>query len=131
MSTRSNSNDGPSTGHIHHLALSPEWHAALSGDRLYRRSSIDRTLEQEGFVHCSFPDQVQRTADKYYRDRADVVLLTIEPALIDAEIRHENTSGGTELFPHVYGPIPVDAVVAARPVALLEDGTLDITDALG
>ena len=125
------SNDGTTTGHIHHLALAPEWHAALSGDRLYRRSSVDRTLEQEGFVHCSFPEQVQQTADKYYRDRADVVLLTIEPALVDAEIRHENTSGGTELFPHVYGPIPVDAVVAARPVTLLEDGTLDIGDVLG
>jgi glutathione S-transferase len=126
------SNDERSAAnHIHHLALAHEWHAALSGDRRYRRSSIDRTLDEEGFVHCSFPDQVQRTADKYYRDRSDVVLLTIEPALIDDEIRHENTSGGTELFPHVYGPIPVDAVVAARPVALLDDGTLDIGDALG
>ena len=123
--------DGPSSGQIHHLALSPEWHAALQGDRLYRRSSIDRTLEQEGFVHCSFPEQLQATADRYYKHRADVVLLTIEPSLVDAEIRHENTSGGTELFPHVYGPIPVDAVVAARPVTLLEDGTLDFADALG
>ena len=99
------SNDERSAAnHIHHLALAPEWHSALSGDRQYRRSSIDRTLDE---------------------------LLAIEPALIDAEIRHENTSGGTELFPHVYGPIPVEAVVAARPVALLDDGTLDIGDVLG
>ena len=123
--------DQPANHHIHHLALAPEWHTALSGDRLYRRSSIDRTLDEEGFVHCSFPEQLQRTADKYYRDRPDVILLTIEPALLDAEVRHENTSGGTELFPHVYGPIPADAVVAARPVVLLDDGTLDIATALG
>ena len=121
-----------STSHIHHLALAQEWHTALNGgDRTYRRSSIDRTLEQEGFIHCSFPDQVQGTADRYYRDRADVVLLTIEPALVEAEVVHENTSGGTELYPHVYGPIPVDAVVAARPVELLDDGRLDIEAALG
>ncbi len=119
------------TTHIHHLAIAQEWNDALRGDRRYRRSSIDRTLEDEGFVHCSFPHQVQGTADRYYRGRDDVVLLTIEPSLVDAEIRHENTSGGTELFPHVYGPIPVDAVVAARPVTLLDDGTLDVHAALG
>ncbi len=86
---------------IYHLALAQRW--AEAGAE-YRWSTIDRTLEQEGFIHCSFADQVADTAARYYAGREDVVLLTIDPALIPSEIKVE---GG---FPHIYGPLPTDAV---------------------
>jgi glutathione S-transferase len=102
---------------IYHLALRSEWDA--STDR-YARSTIDQSLAEVGFIHCSYASQVQGTADLFYRDRDDVVLLTIDPELVDAEIRVE---GG---FPHIYGPLPVAAVVRTDPLARGADGRLQI-----
>lgn len=110
------------TGRLYHLALAGEWDPEQAE---YRRSTLGRSLEEEGFVHCSTAEQVQATADGYYRGRPDVVLLTIDRRLVDSEIRVE---GG---FPHVYGPIPTRAVVVASPVPVGADGRLDVRSVLG
>ena len=89
---------------IYHLAIADRWEeAAPSGT--YRWSTIDRSLAEEGFIHCSYGDQVQDTAARYYGGRDDVLLLTIDPSLVPSEIKVE---GG---FPHIYGPLPTDAVI--------------------
>lgn len=106
---------------LYHLALDHDWDPAADE---YRGSTIGRSLEDEGFVHCSTAEQVQATADRFYIGRADVVLLTVDPALVAAEIRVE---GG---FPHVYGPLPRAAVVAAVPVALGPDERLQLAGLL-
>jgi uncharacterized protein (DUF952 family) len=91
----------------------------------YERSTIDTSLEEEGFIHCSFPEQVQATADRYYRGRDDIVLLRIDPDRLGVEVVVEEARSG-ERFPHVYGPIPVDAVTSAQPVPMGPDGRLDL-----
>jgi hemoglobin len=96
---------------IFHLALRAEWQEALDSGRDYRRSTLGTSLEDEGFIHCSFADQVQAIADLVYRGRSDVVLLEIDPSRLTAEVRVENLQGGTERFPHIYGPLPLQAVV--------------------
>ena len=112
---------------IYHLAAADEWHAAqAAGD--YRRSTADRSLEQEGFIHCSMAAQVRGTADAFYRDRTDVVLLAIDPRRITSEIRVEVPADRDDGFPHIYGPIDLDAVVAATPLTLAADGTLEVPD---
>lgn len=95
-----------------HIALPDDWAAArVSGE--YRTSTRDRSLDDEGFIHCSYPHQLEGVANRYYPDVVELVLLHLEPELIDAELRVEPaTDGGSELFPHVYGPIPTSAVVA-------------------
>jgi uncharacterized protein (DUF952 family) len=103
---------------IYHLALRHAWEAANGDKEPYRRSTIDRSLEEEGFIHCSYVDQVQGVADRFYRGRTDVLLLTIDPSKVEVEIRTENT------FPHIYGPIPLDAVVRVEPVECGTDGRL-------
>jgi glutathione S-transferase len=107
-----------------HLAVSAEWDRA-SAAGAYERSTIDTSLEEEGFIHCSFPHQVQATADRYYRGRDDIVLLRIDPDRLGVDVVVEEASSG-ERFPHVYGPIPVDAVVSAEPVPVGADGRLDL-----
>ena len=92
----------------------------------YRVSSIGRHLDDVGFIHCSFENQLQRVADAFYRGRADVVLLSIDESKLTSPIREENTEGGTEVYPHIYGPLNVSAVVSARPLAPNRDGTLAI-----
>jgi uncharacterized protein (DUF952 family) len=55
-----------------------------------------------------------------------VVLLSIDESKLTSPIREENTEGGTELYPHIYGPLNVSAVVSAQPLAPNSDGTLAI-----
>ena len=93
---------------IFHLALADEWRAA-EGEGAYRRSTVERSLDEEGFIHCSFAGQVQGTADRYYRGRIDVVLLTIDPSCLQVEVRVENARSPTIDGP----PSPVDAVLRA------------------
>jgi uncharacterized protein (DUF952 family) len=112
---------------IYHLAAAAEWRSAQA-DGSYRRSTAERSLEQEGFIHCSTAAQLRRTADAFYRDRDDVVLLGIDPARIHSEIRWETPADRPDAFPHIYGPIDLDAVVAVTPLALADDGRLVLPD---
>ena len=111
---------------IYHLALTADWTHAQSDERGYRVSSIGRLLGDVGFIHCSFESQLQRVADAYYRARTDVVLLSIDESKLTSPIREENTEGGTEVYPHIYGPLNVGAVASVRALAPNSDGTLAI-----
>ncbi len=96
-----------------HIALPDDWTAARAAGE-YRVSTRGKTLDDEGFIHCSYPRQVEGVANRYYGDVVELMLLHLDPDLIEAEVRIEPASeGGEELFPHVYGPIPTAAVVAA------------------
>jgi uncharacterized protein (DUF952 family) len=114
---------------IFHLAVRDEWGAALRSGEPYRRSTLGKSLDSEGFIHCSFASQVRMIADLLFRGRDDVVLLTIDPTRLDAEVRIENLDGGAAAFPHIYGPLPVDAVIRTSDVPVGEDGRL-LVDAL-
>jgi uncharacterized protein (DUF952 family) len=103
---------------IFHLALRDEWREAVDRGEPYRRSTLGKSLSEVGFIHCSYAAQVEKTADLFYRGRDDVVLLTVDPSRLACEVRVEQS------FPHVYGPIPTDAVVAVTPIALGPDGRL-------
>ncbi len=90
---------------IVHIAKWDEWEQALSAG-VYRGD----TLDSEGFIHCSRPDQIIRVANQYYFGRKGRVLLVIDPQRVAAEVRHEALEA-EEAFPHIYGPLNTDAVV--------------------
>lgn len=97
---------------ILHIALPDEWRAARAAGE-YRISTRGRTLDQVGFVHCSYPTQLVAVANRFYADLTELVILHIEPDLLDAELKREPaTDADDELYPHVYGPIPLAAVIA-------------------
>lgn len=74
------------------------------------------SLATEGFVHCSSVDQVAGTARLLFAGTADLLLLVIDPRRLEgAEVRWEDSYGIGREFPHVYGPVPRDAVVEVRP----------------
>jgi uncharacterized protein (DUF952 family) len=102
-----------------HLAERAHWDEARTTG-WYERSTRGRSLADEGFVHCSYRDQVAGVGASFYADAGDVVLLRIDPARVPAEVRVE---GG---FPHVYGPIPTAAVTAATPVNRDAAGQLEL-----
>jgi uncharacterized protein (DUF952 family) len=62
---------------IYHLAVLAGWDASASE---YRGSTLGRSLDDVGFIHCSTASQVRQVADLVYAGRDDVVLLTIDPA---------------------------------------------------
>jgi uncharacterized protein (DUF952 family) len=104
------------TDRIFHLALASEWEAAqVSG--VYAVSTLGRTLDEEGFIHASRVDQWAGVRERFYTGVTEpLVLLTIDRSRLLAEVRDEAVPGLDETFPHVYGPINVDAVVEATRV---------------
>lgn len=113
------------TDRLFHLALADAWAGAFTTGE-YRESTLGRTLEEQGFIHMSYAHQVQGVADAFYRGRDDVMLLAIDPARVGVEIREDVDPASGESYPHLYGPLPVTAVVAAHPVELLPDGRLHL-----
>ena len=93
---------------ILHLALHHDWTDARQAGE-YRISTLGRTLEQEGFIHCSKDlDQLHGVHAAFYGQvREPLLVLEIDPAGLD--IRLENG------FPHLYGPLPLTSVTATRP----------------
>lgn len=88
-----------------------EWEA-IEADFEWRGSAVDL---EDGFVHFSSSDQVAETARRHFAGRADLVLLGISVAKV--ELTWEPSRGGA-LFPHLYGPLPLSAVVQVFPVPL-------------
>jgi uncharacterized protein (DUF952 family) len=114
---------------IYHIAIRADWEQARS-DGVYTRSSVGKTLAEEGFIHASQASQVTRTANKYYRDvPGDLVVLVIDTGLLRAEVRYEDVPGAELPFPHIYGPLNVDAVLAAKPLPPEPDGTFSFIPA--
>ncbi len=98
---------------IFHIAEVSGWaEAQVSG--IYRRSTLGRTVEEEGFIHCSHWHQVEFVANAFYAEQKDLLLLVIDPARVAPEIREEAIEG-LERFPHIYGPLNLDAVSEVRP----------------
>jgi len=111
-----------------HLCGAEDWSRARA------RGGIDPSGEAgppvgERFIHLSTRDQVHLPANRLYRGRADLLLLHIDPALLDSPVRWEPgvpTDPESMLFPHLYGPLPVRAVVRATPYRPSPDGTFPV-----
>ncbi len=109
---------------IYHITSRQAWSEARERGE-YRAESLDT----EGFIHCSTESQVLPVAQKYYKGQDDLYLLVIEPALLSSDLRWEPPDGGTppgvpegDLFPHIYGPINLDAVVQVFDLQSNTDG---------
>lgn len=100
---------------IFHVADCEDWAERVVRNSAYIKSTRGRTLEEEGFIHCSFRSQVARIAETYYGDQDGGIILTLNTSLLLAPIKVEQGVGTDELFPHVYGAINSEAIVAAQP----------------
>ena len=94
---------------LFHIATRGEW---LAAGETYAPAAY----ATEGFVHCSFAEQVEATRSRSYAGRDDVVLLEVDPALLTARLLVEPSPTTGELFPHVYGPVDRAAVVRVHPL---------------
>ncbi|NEQ98300.1 MAG: DUF952 domain-containing protein [Cyanothece sp. SIO2G6] len=78
-----------------------------------QRSGIytPHAFPKEGFIHCSYVHQIVEVANRLFLHRTDLVLLEIDTSRLDCKIIDENLYGGTELFPHIYGVLPISSIV--------------------
>lgn len=74
------------------------------------------SLRSENFIHCCTEAQIDGVLERYYQGVTGLKLLTINAQQLDAKLVYENTVGGEELFPHVYGPINLSAVTAIEAI---------------
>lgn len=102
---------------IFHITPQEEWLAAQTTG-LYRPGSLDT----EGFIHCSTAGQVAGVANALFAGQTSLLLLVINPDRVPAEIRYEDCYETGQLFPHIYGVLPVDAVVRVMDYRPGQDG---------
>jgi len=113
----------PLARRIYHITTAADWAAAQAAGE-YRLSTRGATLEEVGFIHASFRQQVAKTAAFVFGDFAgELVLLVIDTSALP-DVRVE--SGGDDLFPHIYGPLPLPAVAGVLAVERDESGTIVI-----
>jgi uncharacterized protein (DUF952 family) len=104
-----------------HICATDEWRRAQA-----RGEHSPDSLEAVGFIHLSAPEQVHLPANRLYAGRTDLVLLRIDPDRLTAPIRWEPgmpTDPESMLFPHLYGPLSVEAVTSVTPYQPESDGS--------
>lgn len=86
---------------------------------------ISESLGPEGFIHASPANQLTRVANKYYAQNEVLCVLTVDESKISAPVKWEAIANG-DLYPHIYGPLNMDAVVCMQSVQRSADGTYTI-----
>jgi uncharacterized protein (DUF952 family) len=98
---------------IFHLTASDVWAQAQAAG-VWTTSTRGRSLEEERFVHCSEWHQVEGVRARWFADVDDLLLLEIETDRLTSPWRSEQPEGADQAYPHVYGPVDLDAVVAVH-----------------
>jgi uncharacterized protein (DUF952 family) len=110
---------------LFHITTRSAWKLALEAGQY-----VPAAFASDGFIHLSGERQWFRTARRFYHGQPDLVLLVIDEKRVEAEVRREPADG--EMFPHLYGPLNLDAVVSVYDLPLdakgdvLAPATLDI-----
>jgi uncharacterized protein (DUF952 family) len=116
---------------IFHIVKRAAWE-----DALQRGLYAPVSLETGGFIHCSTGAQVLETANRWYLGQADLLLLSIDPLRLRPELRYEppvhpSDERSSQTFPHVYGPLNLDAVTQATAFPREADGFFRLAGAAG
>ena len=102
---------------IYHLARQADFDRA----RACGRYDGAREDAADGFMHFSTAAQVVESAARHRTGEPDLILVAVDPDRLGGTLRWEAARGGA-LFPHLYGPLPLDAVAWTRPLAVGPDG---------
>jgi uncharacterized protein (DUF952 family) len=93
------------------IVTADEW-AQFQADGIFHGAPVDLS---DGFIHLSAADQLQGTLDKYFAGQEGLVIAEVDLAVLGETVKWEVSRGGA-LFPHVYGPLPMAAVLGVREV---------------
>jgi uncharacterized protein (DUF952 family) len=110
---------------IYHIVAASDWQRQSAASVFTAPS-----LETQGFIHCSTREQVVDVANFLFRGVKDLVLLCIDESKLRSSVTYENLEGGERLFPHVYGPIERDAIIATVAFEPYPDGSFTLPPTL-
>jgi len=110
---------------LFHITSLKEWQTAKTIGE-YKPEGFER----ENFIHCSYRHQLLTVAHRFYRGQNELVVLLIDSSKIDDSVIEENLEGGTELYPHLYGVLPIDAVSSAIAFPCNIDGSFNLPEEL-
>lgn len=96
---------------IYHVVTPKNWQKAMI-DGFYEAPS----LHAEGFIHTSKQDQIQGVLERYYANETNLLLLHIDESKLTAPMKYELAPSVNEMFPHIYGPLNIDAVVEVTAI---------------
>jgi uncharacterized protein (DUF952 family) len=102
---------------IYHMCRLIEWQAAVAAD-VYPGSSQDR---DDGFIHFSTGSQIEDSARRHRAGQDGLVLLAVDATALGDALKWEAARGG-QLFPHLYGPLPISAVMEVHALPLDDNG---------
>ena len=103
---------------VYKIIAADLWKAA-EDDGVIMGAGIDL---KDGFIHLSTGRQARRTAQLYFKGQDDLVLVAVDEAKLGDALKYEPSRDG-DLFPHLYGPLPMVAVLSVRPLLLGADGS--------
>ncbi|RYD94562.1 MAG: DUF952 domain-containing protein, partial [Sphingomonadales bacterium] len=92
--------------------------AALEADGIFAGAPIDLA---DGYIHMSTLAQLAETISKHFAGKVDLHIIAVDLDALGDRLRWEPSRGG-DLFPHLYGPLGLDAVIAYGPLEFDEDG---------
>lgn len=95
---------------IFHLTEPDRWQQSQN-EGLHTGSTRGVELAQEGYIHCSTAEQWPGVVERFYADVTELLLLHVDESKLDVPLVYEQLGDAPEPFPHVYGPIPIVAVV--------------------
>jgi len=121
-----NNEKGMHVSKILHITRRNDWEESVSSG-YYAPASLDA----EGFIHCSTFAQTVETANRYFPNQQGLVLLCIDTAKTDAKVKYEGPAGVQDprtelLFPHIYGPLNLSAVVRVAEFAPNKHGKFQL-----
>ncbi|MCG6122374.1 MAG: DUF952 domain-containing protein [Microvirga sp.] len=103
---------------IYKIAPAALWRAAENVGR-FEGAPVDLA---DGFIHFSTAEQVRETAARHFRGQSDLVLVAVDPDALGEALLWEPSRGGA-LFPHLFGPLELAAVISVEPLPMNVDGT--------
>lgn len=107
---------------IYKIAPASLWQKALA-EGSFTGAPVDVA---DGFIHFSSAAQAPETAARHFAGQAGLVLLAIDATQLGTALKWEISRGGA-LFPHLYGDLPVAAVMSVHPLPCLADGSHDFS----
>jgi uncharacterized protein (DUF952 family) len=104
---------------LYHITSRDDW-AEAEINKIYQPPS----LTTEGFIHLSTDKQLLASANKFYKGKPDLLVVAINEKRLDADLKYDAADGDS--YPHLYGPLNMEAVVEVVGLPITETGEFDV-----
>lgn len=106
---------------LFHITTRNDW-------KEYQRNGIyePESFEEEGFIHCSTGSQLEDTANRFFDDKTEILLLVIDASMIREDLKYEKDGDTGEKFPHIHAPLNSNAVIDKIDIKAENNGKFSI-----